>query len=110
MEDTDAYMHICTYVYTIMLHYFHFDCSILPLIYKHIQWTLIYPDFTYPVARIIQTPNIPGIVHLHVSFLALVVYNNRCTCVLSQQKMATPIVKRKRIDLFLLSLLYIANM
>ena len=48
--------------------------------------------------------------HLRFSFLALVVYNNRCTCVLSQQKMATPVVKCKRVVLFLLSLLYIAKM
>ena len=48
--------------------------------------------------------------HLHVSFLALVVYNNRCTCVLSQQKMATLVVKCKCVVLFLLSLLYIAKM
>ena len=45
----------------------------------HLSDSLDYPDTTFSRDS-----------HLHVSFLALVVYNSRCTCVLSQQKMATP--------------------
>ena len=47
----------------------------------HLSGGLDYPDTKF--SRDSQ---------LHVSFLALMVYyNNRCTCVLSHQKMATPL-------------------
>ena len=78
-----------TYAHTYKYHVTLYSTYVL---YVYIQWTLTYPDFTYPAARIIRTPNFPGIAicTLVVSFLALVVYNNRCTCVLSQQKNGYP--------------------
>ena len=73
-----------------------------------VQWTLIYPDFTYPAARIIQTPNFPGIAICMLVFWPwwyIIIGAHAC-----QQKMATPIVKHKRAVLFLLTLPHIANM
>ena len=49
----------------------HMYCSTLRIYSMcSIQWTLIYPDFTYPAAWIIRTPNFPGIAICTFIFLA----------------------------------------